>query len=276
MEKGVEKAVARVIEVMRGSLGEQFTIDDMARVAAFSKFHFSRVFQRTTGVSPGRFLSAMRLQEAKRLLVTTSLSVTDISHQVGYSSVGTFSSRFHSSVGVSPTTYRRLGGFAPRICLDNRHRVAGSRPATVRGRVLPPPADEVGLVFIGLFPDRMPEGQPVKCTVLAQPGPYVLEDVPQGAWYLLIYSVGADREENASPIPRPRSGDDTSRRPSHHGLFVGAAGPIMIRPDTMLRPANVHLRPMCALDPPVLLALLDGRENFLPGNGSGFTGRSKG
>src|SRR5215212_10512242 len=67
MEKAIEQAVGRVIETMRENLGEQLTVDDMARTAMFSKFHFSRFFQRVTGVSPGRLLSAMRLQEAKHL-----------------------------------------------------------------------------------------------------------------------------------------------------------------------------------------------------------------
>src|SRR4051794_801763 len=111
MESTIEQAVERAIGTMRDNLAEQLTVDDMARSAMFSKFHFSRIFRRVTGVSPGRFLSAIRLQEAKRLLVTTSLNVADISLRVGYTSVGTFSTRFTRSVGLSPTRYRRLGGF---------------------------------------------------------------------------------------------------------------------------------------------------------------------
>ncbi|MFD0592037.1 helix-turn-helix domain-containing protein [Catellatospora coxensis] len=80
----------------------------------FSKFHFSRMFQRVTGLSPGRFLSALRLQQAKQLLVTTSFNVSDISLRVGYTSVGTFSTRFTRSVGLSPTIYRRRHGITPR------------------------------------------------------------------------------------------------------------------------------------------------------------------
>ena len=74
--------------MMRDNIGEELTVDDMARAAMFSKFHFTRVFQRVTGVSPGRFLSAMRLQRAKDLLLTTSMNVADISVHVGYNSVG--------------------------------------------------------------------------------------------------------------------------------------------------------------------------------------------
>src|SRR6266536_328180 len=110
MQQTAEKAVERLIDTMRDNLSEQLTVDDMAHCALFSKFHFTRLFERITGVSPGRFLSALRLQEAKRLLTTTGLNVTDISLLVGYNSVGTFSTRFTKSVGLPPTTYRRMGG----------------------------------------------------------------------------------------------------------------------------------------------------------------------
>jgi AraC family transcriptional regulator len=247
-----EKAMARVVELMRENLSEQLTVDDLARAAMFSKFHFSRIFRRATGVSPGRFLSAMRLQEAKRLLVTTSLSVTDISHRVGYASVGTFSTRFRSSVGISPSTYRRLGGFTTRMCVDTRRRhLTGRCPASVRGRVLPPARDRAtGSIFLGLFPDVLPEGQPVRCTVLHQAGPFTLGDIPLGTWHLLCFSVTND--DASSLVPRQRQREDD-------GVFVGSYGPITIRPETGERLAEIKLRPMSPLDPPVLPALLDAR-----------------
>lgn len=120
MDEIATQAVERAIETMQNNLGERVTIDDMARSAMFSKFHFSRMFQRATGLSPGRFLTALRFEEAKRLLVSTSFTVSDISHQVGYNSVGTFSTRFRSSVGVSPTAYRQLVGASSAVTADDR------------------------------------------------------------------------------------------------------------------------------------------------------------
>jgi AraC family transcriptional regulator len=252
MEKTIEQAVARVIETMRDNLGEQLTIDDMARTAMFSKFHFSRVFQRATGVSPGRFLSAMRLQEAKRLLVSTSLTVTDISHRVGYTSVGTFSSRFRNSVGVSPTTYRQLGSHAARTPSEGRRTVPTRRAATVRGEVSSAGGAELGLIFIGLFADPIPRGQPVRCTVLHSPGPYTLENVPMGAWYLLGHSLACGFEE---AVHEP-AGDGQPL-----ALCVGCHGqPITIRPDTISAVADLQLRPLPSPDPALLQALLDIRS----------------
>lgn len=106
MGSAAEDAVRRVVAAMHDNLGDPFTADDMARTAVFSKYHFIRLFQRTTGLTPGRFLARLRIQEAERLLLTTELSVAEISQRVGYSSMGTFSSRFKVSVGVSPSVYR--------------------------------------------------------------------------------------------------------------------------------------------------------------------------
>lgn len=245
MEKELEQAVMRVVKSMHENLSEQLTINDMARTAMFSKFHFSRVFQRVTGLSPGRFLSAVRLQEAKRLLASTSLTVTDISHRVGYSSVGTFSSRFTSSVGVSPTKYRQLEGAVPGTALAGaRNGTRNGFTSTVRGAITSPLLDRP--VFAGLFPDRILEGRPVRYTILHRPGPYVLEDVPQGEWHLIAQSVAAGREDAMDHAP---GGDEA--------LCVGRHGPITIRPGTVPRPADVQLRPMRPFDPPVLLALRD-------------------
>ncbi|MFC6079823.1 helix-turn-helix transcriptional regulator [Sphaerisporangium aureirubrum] len=245
MEKELEQAVMRVVKSMHENLSEQLTINDMARTAMFSKFHFSRVFQRVTGLSPGRFLSAVRLQEAKRLLASTSLTVTDISHRVGYSSVGTFSSRFTSSVGVSPTKYRQLEGVMPQLTLNGaRNGGWNGFTSTVHGDISSPLPDQP--VFAGLFPDRILEGRPVRYTILHRPGPYVLEDVPQGEWHLIAQSVAAGREDAMNHAP---GGDEA--------LCVGRHGPITIRPGTVTRPANVQLRPMRPFDPPVLLALRD-------------------
>src|SRR4051794_13944160 len=95
-----ERAVRRAIVSMRADVSRQLGIEDLARVALLSTAHFSRTFRRVTGIPPGRFLTAVRLQEAKRLLASTSLHIAEVSGRVGYRSVGTFSSRFTRSVGV--------------------------------------------------------------------------------------------------------------------------------------------------------------------------------
>ncbi|RFU38831.1 AraC family transcriptional regulator [Actinomadura logoneensis] len=241
-----EEAVERVVRAMYENFGEQLTIDDMARTALFSKFHFSRIFRQVTGISPGRFLSAVRLQAAKRLLISTSLTVAEISNQVGYTSVGTFSSRFKSSVGVAPTLYRQNGGFRPLIPTDNRRNGWGSRSVTIGGEIVPPPDRDADLVFVGLFPEPIPQGSPVRCTVLDGPGRYELPNVPQGTWYVLAHSVAPGR---GPVVPDPTAPDAVP--------WVGSSGPIAVGSSTVPGPVDVRLRPMRIIDPPLLLALLD-------------------
>lgn len=242
MDEIIEKSVERVIRAMYENLGEQITIDDMARTAMFSKFHFSRIFQRVTGISPGRFLSALRLQEAKRLLVTTSMTVADISHLVGYNSIGTFSSRFRGSVGVSPTEYRHQRGYVvplPAEPGEDAPVVAG--PSAVHGHVWRPPSCEPGRVVVGLFPDRIAQGVPVRHATRMGAGPFVLPDVPDGTWYLMAYSAELGSGEVA---------------PGH--TYVATFGPVEARQaGTRTHNVDLWLRPRRIFDPPALLAQLD-------------------
>src|SRR5256885_5419420 len=88
------QAVERVIQTMHTHLHEVLTLEDLASVAYLSPSHFHRVFRRLTGIPPGEFLSALRFQMARRLLLTTSLSVTDICFEVGDTSTGSFTNQF--------------------------------------------------------------------------------------------------------------------------------------------------------------------------------------
>lgn len=240
MQDTAERAVERVIDTMRQNLSDQLTVDDMARAAMFSKFHFTRLFQKITGVSPGRFLSAIRLQEAKRLLITTKLNVTDISLRVGYNSVGTFSTRFTKSVGLPPTIYRRMGGYTRHIPTQ---QLPTSGHGTIEGRVMAPHGGPApGLIFIGLFQHRIPEGPPVRCAVLDEPGHFRFTDVPDGSWYLLCHSVSGE-----------------VLRLQQENVMVATAGPLTVRSRQLIE-FDVHLKPVSKLDPPVLLALLDSRR----------------
>lgn len=101
-----QELVRVAVEAMFSNL-QDVTMDRLASSVYFSKFHFTRIFQRSTGYSPGRFLAELRVLEAGRLLATTDLSFTEITHRVGYFSVGTFSSRFKAAASMSPTTYRQ-------------------------------------------------------------------------------------------------------------------------------------------------------------------------
>ncbi len=100
--------VERVVAEMRERVDETLSLRAMAEIAHLSLYHFARTFRRVTGIPPGEFLGALRLQRAKELLLTTDLSASEVCFEVGYKSLGTFTSRFTQLVGVSPGRMRRL------------------------------------------------------------------------------------------------------------------------------------------------------------------------
>jgi len=81
-------------------------VEELARGVYLSAGFLSREFRRIYGESPYSYLMTRRIERAMTLLRRGDLSVTDICFAVGFSSLGTFSTRFSELVGVSPSTYR--------------------------------------------------------------------------------------------------------------------------------------------------------------------------
>ncbi|WP_028927460.1 helix-turn-helix transcriptional regulator [Pseudonocardia acaciae] len=93
---------------------EPLDLDTMAREAGFSRFHFARLFREVYGETPGGYLSRRRVERAKDLLRAADVTVTEVCALVGFSSLGSFSSRFRELVGMSPSEFRRRTG-EPRV-----------------------------------------------------------------------------------------------------------------------------------------------------------------
>jgi transcriptional regulator GlxA family with amidase domain len=96
---------------------EPLTLEDLAAVAMVSKYHFLRLFRAVYGRTPAAYLSERRVERAQDLLRTTNLTVTEVCHAVGYSSLGSFSSGFAAVTGESPSAFqaRWARDGAPRI-----------------------------------------------------------------------------------------------------------------------------------------------------------------
>lgn len=107
----------RARDHMDARFTERLTLADVAAVAGYSSYHFAREFSRAFGASPIAYLAARRVERAKDLLRSANLTVTEVCHAVGFTSLGTFSARFTEIVGASPTAYRaehvRRGGPPP-------------------------------------------------------------------------------------------------------------------------------------------------------------------
>jgi AraC-like DNA-binding protein len=85
---------------------ERLGVDDLAAAAGLSRAHFSREFRRAFGESPHGYLLTRRLERAAALLRSTDLAVADVCLAVGLSSVGSFTTSFTRTYGMSPTGYR--------------------------------------------------------------------------------------------------------------------------------------------------------------------------
>ena len=85
---------------------EPLTVDDLAGAAGLSRAHFSREFRKAFGVAPHAYLLTRRLERAAALLRNTDRSATEICFDVGLRSVGSFTTSFTRTYGMSPTAYR--------------------------------------------------------------------------------------------------------------------------------------------------------------------------
>jgi len=85
---------------------EPLDVPTLARAARLSTAHFSREFRRAFGESPHAYLLTRRLERAAALLRSTDRTVADICFSVGLQSVGSFTTSFTRSYGMSPTAYR--------------------------------------------------------------------------------------------------------------------------------------------------------------------------
>ena len=93
--------------MLRDACEAPITVDDAAREAALSRYHFIRRFKAVFGDTPHQVLIDSRLERARHLLARDGQSVTEICASVGFSSLGTFSYLFSRRVGVAPSVYRR-------------------------------------------------------------------------------------------------------------------------------------------------------------------------
>jgi AraC-like DNA-binding protein len=99
--------LCRARDLLREVHDRPVSIDEAAREAAMSPFHFIRQFSAVFGETPHQARIRSRLDRARLLLATGEQSVTDVCMEVGFSSHGSFSTLFARRVGVSPSEYRR-------------------------------------------------------------------------------------------------------------------------------------------------------------------------
>lgn len=86
---------------------EPFDLDHLAALAGMSRYHFLRSFSLTYRSTPAAYLAERRVERAQDLLRGANLTVTEVCHAVGYSSLGSFSSKFREIVGERPSDFQK-------------------------------------------------------------------------------------------------------------------------------------------------------------------------
>jgi AraC family transcriptional regulator len=111
--------INRVIDYIRENLDRQLKLEELAKVACFSEFHFHRIFGAVSGETLNDFTNRLRLEKAARLLRYSDQNLTEIALECGFSSSATFSRAFRSGYETSPSQFRKSGEIKKsKICKD--------------------------------------------------------------------------------------------------------------------------------------------------------------
>lgn len=102
------KGIAKAAEFLRSNYAREYSLDDLARVAEMSPYHFIRVFKAQTGKAPHEYLVDVKIDRACELLRQNECSITEICFGCGFTNPSHFATVFKRKIGVSPSQYRRM------------------------------------------------------------------------------------------------------------------------------------------------------------------------
>lgn len=105
-----EARITRAVRMIEEQPQAPLTIEELAKRAGLSQYHFLRTFARVTGLTPHQYVRRARLREAAIALATGSARVLDVALDCGFGDVSTFNRAFRAEFGVNPRAYRRLRG----------------------------------------------------------------------------------------------------------------------------------------------------------------------
>jgi AraC family transcriptional regulator len=103
------RTLGRVCDRIEASLESGVPLEELAREARASRFHFARAFREATGIPPHRYLTVRRIERAKDLLLHTDLSLVEIALACGFGNQSHFTLRFRDVVGETPRRFRLRG-----------------------------------------------------------------------------------------------------------------------------------------------------------------------
>ena len=101
-----DRSLFQVIEYIDHHLSQSIKLEDLSNHAGISKFHFSRLFKKSMGVSPHKYVMQQRIELAKKLLLKADESISDIALKCGFNSHAHMGKYFRNYVGMTPKAYR--------------------------------------------------------------------------------------------------------------------------------------------------------------------------
>lgn len=240
----IEAAIAYI----HSNLYDPLPLERLAGYVGYSPYHFARLFKERTGLPPLYYVSSVRLERAKHLLLHTDWGVRDIGLEIGQQSLGTFTTRFTERVGMSPSQFRQsaksAGGQLNRLrTLEkwNDPFSAQWEHQAVTGTVTSERPFQ-GIILLGLFPKPIPEGLPLYGTLLPGVGRFELGNVAPGVYYLMATSLSWGMGSLDIMLPQST-------------LRARLPEPIVVTRGQPTPHLNVALREPALDDPPILISL---------------------
>ena len=121
-----ECRLRRVAQYVQDNLHRELRLAELSGLVHMSPYHFARLFRRSAGVSPHRFLVQRRIAQARALLAAQTLPIAEIARSVGFRTPSHFTTTFRRMTGVTPSVYRS-GGQAESTRAISVRGAAGER-----------------------------------------------------------------------------------------------------------------------------------------------------
>ncbi|MGH0432225.1 AraC family transcriptional regulator [Bacillus hominis] len=140
------RRIYKVQDYIESHINDSPSVEELANVAGFSKFHFHRIFKGIVDEPLSRYVNRLKLERATHLLTyRTDMTITDIAYHFGFTDSAVFSRTFKSHYGVSPSYYRNHNS---KNCKDVRGTSQYNECKKVRGNVEIVTADNINVAYI--------------------------------------------------------------------------------------------------------------------------------